>query len=165
MLVGTPATSDRGNRITGRVHDEFLQGHSVEVQQIGDRSGPRAVEEEACSSANHGLPFRLRRVRKAEAGAEVPRDIMEVVLPVVADAEGERQILLWPEVVFEDPSERGLEESHMTLPALDEIRKRQRGGVVVETGEGIASWLIWEVVEAAPADVRDVNPELDLMLA
>jgi hypothetical protein len=53
----------------------------------------------------------------------------------------------------------------VTLPTLDEVRKRPSSRVVVETRKGIASLLISEVVEAAPADVRNVNPELDLMLA
>ena len=51
---------------------------------------------------------------------------MEVVLPVIADAERERQILRRPEIILKDPGEGLFEERYVSLSALNQVGERPR---------------------------------------
>ena len=51
-----------------------------------------AIEEESTTAAHHGFALGAGRPGEAETRSEVVRDVVKVVLPVVAHSDRDRQI-------------------------------------------------------------------------
>ena len=90
---------------------------------------------------------------------------MEVVLPVVANAKGNGEISARAYGVFCDARKGLLEEVDVALATLGEIEEGLRCRVGAEVGEGVGAELVGPVVEAASANVGNIDAEFDLMLA
>ena len=93
------------------------------------------------------------------------RDIVEVVLPVIADARRNGEIRLQAYGVFKNSGDGPLQESDVPIPALHKIGKRIGCVVISKTRERISALVIREVIVASTADVRHVDSELDHLLA
>ena len=92
-------------------------------------------------------------------------DIVEVVLQVIANACRDGKIGPQPYAVFENSGHRPFEKGDVALSALHQIGERTRCLIVRKAPERVSASLVGEIVEAATADVRHVNSELNLLLA
>ena len=147
------------------IDDEAQQVHAVEVEQVADGTGPGAIVEDAGAAANDGLAAGRWSIGKAEARREVVGIVVEVVLPVVADSEVERKIRLQADVVLDESGDDFFQKNYVALAGLQEVSGGCGGGEIGAAGEGVSAGAVGEIVEAAAADVGNIDAEAELMLA
>ena len=138
---------------------------AVAVEDVGDGAGTAAIVEEAGSGAEDGAAFLAGRVGQAEARGDVGGDVVEVVLPVVTNAAGEGEVRAQAEGVFGEEGEDFFDEDDVAVALLEGVGGGDAGLVVGERREGVGASEEAGVIEAAAADVRDVDAVLQFMAA
>jgi hypothetical protein len=96
------------------------------------------------------------------------RLVVEVVLPVVTDAEVEGEIRLQADVVFNETADNFFQEDYVALSGLQEVGADDRiawRGWRSAAGEGVGALAVGEVVEATAADIGNVDAEAELMFS
>src|SRR5262249_39610176 len=122
---GYARQSARRDRVWRIVDDETEQGLAVELQQIGDGSRPRAVKEHTRAPTDHGFSPQPWCVREANSWGKVVSVIVEVVLPVVAHSQIQREVRSQADVVFNESGQHLLEEHHVALSRLHYVSGRK----------------------------------------
>ncbi len=90
---------------------------------------------------------------------------MKIILPVIAETNGNGKFAIHADGIFDKAGECFFQENQVPVALLDGDGGRSFGLKGGETGERVATELIAKVVGAAAADVRNVNTEIEEMLA
>src|SRR5204862_7959505 len=122
------------------------------MQDVGDRHRAAAVVEETRSGAEDVRLLVARGKGEREAGREVVV-VMEVVLPVVPEAEADGEARPHLPVVLDVGADLLLEECEIAIPLLLGERIRPSGRVGVEAREIERAAEVAAVVETATAPV------------
>ena len=137
----------------------------IEIQQVGDGARTGAVVKQSGAAAEHGFAFGSGRVGETEARSEIGGDVVEVVLPVVADSGGHGKIWAQAEGVFDKSGNDLLDERHMAASLLNRDGLRAVRRVIGEAGERIETLREAVVCETAAADIGDVDTKFELVPA
>lgn len=78
-----------GDRERGVGNDEAQEIDTIEVKEIGDGARARPIVEKTSAAAKDGFTFGGWSKSEAEAWGEIVRVVMEEVLPIVANADGD----------------------------------------------------------------------------
>src|SRR6266404_5018290 len=90
---------------------------------------------------------------------------MKEVLPMVAKADGDGELRIDANRVFDETGDDLFEENEMAVTLLNNDSGWPIRLKVGEAGEGVGAELVREIVSAAAADVRNVHAEIQKMLA
>ena len=90
---------------------------------------------------------------------------MKIVLPVIANPEGDGKSGIDADGVFDEAGQNFFEEDEVSIALLDRYGGGRVGLKGGEAGEGVGAALVGEIVRAAAADVRNVDAEIKKMLA
>src|SRR5262249_32553590 len=91
--------------------------------------------------------------------------VMEVVLPVVAEAERESEAWAHRDFILHEDAEHLLEKRHMSITPLLDERVGRATRILRQVGEVERAADVRPIVEVAPAPVGDVDPALDRLPA
>src|ERR1700692_344381 len=138
---------------------------AIKMQQIGDRPGSRAIVKQTNPTANHHFATFPRRVGEANPWRNVMQNIVEIILPVITGSRDDRKIRADTVIVLDKPRNYLFEKRDVRIAGLNQIRIRMSALVVRETGKGIYSLRIAQILKSPPADVGNVHAKLDFMLA
>ena len=132
---------------------------AVVADQIANRSLAGPVVEHAGAAADDGVPLFIRRVRERHARRDVVR-VVKITLPVVAEADVDRQVRPQPNVVLHEPADDFLEKRDVAVPRLLRERVRTPQRVVLQARERERASRVGAIVEPAPAPIGNVQAEL-----
>ena len=90
---------------------------------------------------------------------------MKEVLPIVAKADGDGELRIDANRVFDETGDDLFEKNEMAVTLLNDDSGWRIRLIVGEAGEGVRAELVREIVSAAAADVRNVHAEIQKMLA
>jgi len=90
---------------------------------------------------------------------------MKEVLPIVAKADGDGELRIDANRVFDETGDDLFEKNQMAVTLLNDDRGWRIRLKIGEAGEGVRAELVREIVSAAAADVRNVHAEIQNMLA
>ena len=145
--AGAGVELDQAGGLGGKAAGEFGVGGggvdeagdmlAVAMEDVGDGAGTAAIVEKASSGAEDGAAFLAGRVSEAEAWGDVGGDVVEEVLPVVADAAGEGEVGPQAEGVFGEEGKDFFDEDDVAVALLEGIGGGDSGWVVGERREGV----------------------------
>ena len=153
------------DRERGVGNDEAQEIDAIEVKKIGDGARTGSIVEKTSAAAKHGFTFGGWSKSEAEARCEIVRVVMKEALPIVAKADGDGELRIDANRVFDETGDDLFEKNEMAVTLLNDDSGWRIRLKVGEAGEGVRAELIREVVSAAAADVRNVYAEIQKMLA
>jgi len=153
------------DRERGVGNDEAQEIDAIEVKKIGDGARTGSIVEKTSSAAKDGFTFGGWSKSEAEAWGEIVRVVMEEVLPIVAKADGDGELRINANRVFDKARDNLFEKNEMAVALLNDGCGWRVGLTVGEAGEGVRAELVREIVSATAADVRNVHAEIQKMLA
>ena len=135
------------------------------MEEIGDRPGAGAGIENAGPAPKNGLAPGRGSVRETETRGEIVGIVVKIILPVVAKTDGNGKFAIHPDGIFDKAGECFFQENQVPVALLNGDSRRGVGLKGHEAGECVSAELIGEIVCAAAADVRNVNTEIEELLA
>jgi hypothetical protein len=89
---------------------------------------------------------------------------VKVVLPVIAHSQVQRKIRFQADVIFYKTTKDLLQKRDVALTGLYEISRGCSGGIVGSAGKRVRAAPVGEVIQAAEADIRNIDAEAELVL-